>query len=155
MSEQAAINSTCIIALDRINQLDLLRQSFATLFAPPVIQKEIGFSLEWLTIKPVNNIRLISALGTQLDDGEAQAIALAMELGEIPIILDDKKARRIAKQMGLNVIGTMGVLLRAKRKGLIDEVKPLLETLKDVGFYMTDDLYQETLRIADEDIYKN
>lgn len=93
---------------------------------------------------------IVTALKTQLDEGESYAIALAMELGNLPIILDDKKARRIAKQLGLQVIGTLGVLLRAKQMGVIKEISPFLDALQNAGFYMTNDLYLESLRIAGE-----
>lgn len=150
MNKQAISNSTCIIALERIGQLNLLRQLFNELLVPPAVYSEFGIPTDWLIIKPVSDTKLVTALETQLDKGEAEAIALAMEHDNVYIILDDKKARRVAKQMGLRVIGTLGILLRAKREGLIKEIKPLLNSLKQVDFYMTDALYQESLRIAGE-----
>jgi len=65
--------------------------------------------------------------------------------------LDDKKARRIARQIGLQVIGTVGVLLRAKREGVIAAIQPILAALQEAGFRMSDGLYAETLRLAGED----
>lgn len=150
MGEQAVTDSTCLIALERIGQLDLLRQVFAPLFAPPAVQAELGVSVDWLVVRPVSDMRIVVALKTQLDEGEAQVIALAMELGDILVVLDDKKARRIARQMDLRVIGTLGILLRAKQEGVVTELKSSLNALRRVGFYMTDELYQETLRIAGE-----
>jgi predicted nucleic acid-binding protein len=150
MIDQIVTNSTCLIVLDRIGQLDLLKQVFPKLFAPPIVLVEVGIQLEWLIIEPIHDIKIVTALKTQLDEGESYAIALAMELGNLPIILDDKKARRIAKQLGLQVIGTLGVLLRAKQKGVVTEISPFLNALRHAGFYMTDDLYLETLRIAGE-----
>ena len=73
-----------------------------------------------------------------------------MELGNLPTILDDKKARRIAKQLGLQVIGTLGVLLQAKRMSAIAEISSYLNELRYAGYYMTDELYLETLRLAGE-----
>ena len=150
MIDQAVTNSTCLIVLDRIGHLGLLRQVFAKLFAPPIVQTEVGIQLEWLIIKPVHDIKIVSALKTQLDEGESYAIALAMELGNLPTILDDKKARRIAKQLGLQVIGTLGVLLQAKRMGVIAEISSYLNELRYAGYYMTDELYLEVLRLAGE-----
>ncbi|MEK7400398.1 MAG: DUF3368 domain-containing protein [Candidatus Poribacteria bacterium] len=150
MIDQAVTNSTCLIVLERIGQLDLLKQVFNKIFAPSVVSVEVGVQLEWLTIEPINDIKIVTALETQLDEGESYAIALAMELGNLPIILDDKKARRIAKQLGLQVIGTLGVLLRAKQMGIITEISPFLNALQHAGFYMTDDLYLEALRISGE-----
>ncbi len=152
MKERAVADSTCLIALERIGQLDLLRQVFVSLFAPPAVQAEFGISVDWLVIRPVSDLGTLAALRTQLDEGEAQVIALTVELDGILAVLDDKKARRVARQMSLRVIGTLGVLLRAKRKGAIAELKSSLNALRQVGFYMTDELYQEALRIAGEDI---
>src|SRR5206468_2464916 len=107
-------------------------------------------SLSWLTIQKVNNLSLVAALNTQIHFGESQAIALATEIANSFLILDDKKARRIATQMGLKIIGTVGILLRAKQAGIILSVKPHLDALKAAGFHMTDAIYQEALRIAGE-----
>ena len=150
MDERAVTDSTCLIALERIGQLGLLRQVFVVVFVPPAVKAEFGVSKDWLVVKPIRNTAVITALETQIDQGEAQVIALAMELGKVFVVLDDKKARRIAKQMKLQVIETLGVLLRAKQVGAIAELKPLLDALREVGFYMTEGLYRETLRIAGE-----
>ena len=152
MIKRAVTNSTCLIALEQIDKLNLLKGVFSTIFAPPAVQIESGVSVDWLFIESISNMAFVSALKTQIDEGEAQAIALAVELGNTIIILDDKKARRIAKQLDLHVIGTLGVILCAKREGLIPKVRPLLIALQQVGFYMTDELYNETLKIASEDI---
>ncbi|MCI0529595.1 MAG: DUF3368 domain-containing protein, partial [Nitrospira sp.] len=151
MSEEAVTNSTCLIALERIGKLNLLSQVFTTVFVPPAVQAEFGIPVDWLTVKNIQNPAVIAALKTQLDEGEAEAIALAMELGKVFVILDDKKARRVAQQMGLKVIGTIGMLLRAKRKGLITDLEPLLTSLMQAGFHMTDTIRREALRLSVED----
>ena len=151
MSDQAVTNSTCLIVLDRIGQLDILPKMFSTIFAPPAVETEVGLSIAWLTIQEVSNLSLVSALQTQLHNGEAYAIALATEIKDSFLILDDKKARRIATQMGLKVIGTVGIFLRAKQQGIISLVKPHLDSLQGVGFHMTDTIYKEALRLAGED----
>lgn len=150
MTGRAVTNSTCLIALERVGQLDLLPRVFSAVFAPPAVQAEFGSPIEWLAVTPAKNLGLITALRTQLDDGEAQAIAVAVELGDVLIILDDKKARRVARQMGLQVIGTVGVLLRAKQRGIIGTVQPVLAALRDAGFHMTPALYAAALEIAGE-----
>ncbi len=151
MTEQAVTNSTCLIALERNGQLDLPPQVFNEVFAPPAVAAELGITLSWLKIKPIQQQAVAAALRTQLDEGEAYAIALAMELGNVFIILDDKKARRIAQQIGLKVIGTVGMFLRAKNKGVIAKVEPLLTALHQIGFHMTDALLREALRLSGED----
>jgi predicted nucleic acid-binding protein len=132
--------------------LDLLPQVFPVVFAPPAVRRELGISVDWLTVKPVQNVAVVATLNTQVDAGEAEAIALAMELGDVMVILDDKKARRVAKQVGLRVIGTVGVLLRAKQQGVIDAVKPLLDALDAADFRIAEGLRREALRLAGEDL---
>lgn len=73
-----------------------------------------------------------------------------MELRDVLVILDDKKARRIAQQMGLRVIGTIGVLLRAKQQGLLAEIRPFIDVLQQADFRISDSLYEEALRLAGE-----
>ena len=124
MNTEAVTNSTCLIGLERIGRLDLLPQVFTSVFAPPIVAAEIRTSLSWLKVKSVGNATAVATLKTQMDAGEAEAIALAMKLGDVLLILDDKKARRVAQQLDLKVIGTVGMLLRAKRQGVISEIKP-------------------------------
>jgi predicted nucleic acid-binding protein len=150
MSENAVSNSSCLIALEKIGRLDLLSKSFDTINIPLAVQSELGQDIDWLIVKPVQNKAVVSSLKTQIDDGESEAIALAMELTDVFIVLDDKKARRIAKQLGLKVIGTVGLLLRAKKKSIVTEIKPILDALQDVDFRIAEPLYQEALRLAKE-----
>ena len=151
MSQQAVTNSTCLIGLERIGRLDLLPQVFDTVFAPPTVVAEVRSPLTWLTVQTVENSAFVAALKTQMDEGEAEAIALAVELDNVILILDDKKARRVAQQIGLKVIGTVGMLLRAKNQGVITEIKPLLTELVQVDFRITNAIIQEALRLSGED----
>ena len=151
MSQQAVTNSTCLIGLERIGRLDLLPQVFDTVFAPPTVVAEVRSPLTWLTVQTVENSAFVAALKTQMDEGEAEAIALAVELDNVILILDDKKARRVAQQIGLKVIGTVGMLLRAKNQGVITEIKLLLTELVQVEFRITYAIIQEALRLSGED----
>ncbi|RJP24213.1 MAG: DUF3368 domain-containing protein [Candidatus Omnitrophota bacterium] len=151
MSEVAVCDSACLIALGRIDRAEILACSFDAVFIPPAVQEEIGYSTDWLMVKPVQNISMARALGTQIDKGESEAIALASELGETFVVLDDKKARRVARQLALQVIGTIGVLLRAKKKGIIADVKPILDSLNAADFRIGDSLYQQAMKLAKEE----
>ena len=155
MSNRVVTDSACLIGLERIGQIDLLPSVFSVVFAPPAVGAECGFTTAWLQITPVGNTALVAALQTQLEAGESETIALAMELDDVRVLLDDKKARRIAKQLGLKVIGTVGMLLRAKQVGVIDTVKPLLDALDAVDFRISAGLRQEAIRLAGEMETKN
>lgn len=149
MKEPVVVDSTCLIALERIGQLDLLPALFEPVFIPPKVQEEFGVSLSWLNIQAPTNTALVAVLSALVDEGEAEAISLAKERGCL-LILDDRKARRWARYLGVRLIGTVGIFVRAKKQGLISAVKPLLEALKRSGFYLNQALEDEVLRLAGE-----
>ncbi len=87
-----------------------------------------------------------------LDRGEAEAIVLACEIAADAILIDEADGRKIARQQfGLQVTGTLGILLAAKERGLISAIRPLVDQLRDsLGFFVSESLYQEILRLASE-----
>ena len=147
---KAVTNSTCLIGLERIERLDILPQVFSTITIPTAVAAEVGIEADWLIVRTVQNLAVVATLKTQVDSGEAEAIATAMELGDVFVILDDRKARLLALQLSLKVIGTVGMLLRAKRFGVIAEIKPLLTALNQVDFRISQALIQKALQIAVE-----
>lgn len=146
----AVTNSTCLIGLERIQRLDILPQVFDPITIPPAVQSEVGISAPWLTIQAPQNCGIVQSLQTQIDEGESEAIALAMELGDVFVILDDLSARRVAQQLHLKVIGTTGLLLRAKQQGIIPEIKPILDALTTANFRISATLIRKALELADE-----
>ena len=149
MKEPVVVDSTCLIGLERIGRLDILQSLFNPITVPPEVAREFGSSLSWLKVEAPANHALVSALKMLLDDGEAEAIALASELGH-GIVLDDLQARAAGKNLGLRVLGTIGILLKAKHAGIIHALKPILDDLELNGFYLGDALKEEALRLAGE-----
>ena len=149
MKEPAVVDSTCLIGLENIGHLHLLPKLCEPVPAPPEVEREAGFSPEWLRVEEPSNIALVEALKVMVDDGEAEAIALAVER-QWRIVLDDLKARDLAQRMGLRIIGTVGLLVRAKRAGLVPWISPLLNDLTKNGFHLSEDLKREALRLAGE-----
>lgn len=149
MKEPAVADSTCLITLQRIGQIELLHQQFAPVLVPPAVSREFGESYPWLVIQCPSAQPTVAALRLMLDDGEAEAIVLAQQQ-DCRVILDDGKARRIARDLGLTITGTIGVLIRAKRHGHCSAIGPLLRDLQDAGFYISQALRDEALRIAGE-----
>jgi len=143
-------DSTCLIALERIARLDILPPLFPDIVVPAAVAEEFGSSPAWMTIRTVSNDFSSAVLRTQLHRGEAAAIALAAEIQADRLVLDDKKARRIARELGLHPIGTVGVILRAKREDIVPACRPLLDALIREGFYLSDSLYEEAVRQAGE-----
>jgi len=140
-----------------------LRLLYGQVFIPPAVQAELleGVArgdhpdLEsawgWITVQAPAPSGLLDALSTQLDPGEAEAIALAHELSADLLLMDERLGRKIAVQHGLEVAGVLGILLEAKALGHIPTVRPLMEQLRDrAGFWIGASLYAEALRLAEE-----
>ncbi|MDT5121309.1 MAG: hypothetical protein QOC96_791 [Acidobacteriota bacterium] len=149
MKEAAVVDTTCLIGLERIGLLDVLPTLFDPVVISPEVAREFGSLLPWLKIETPANDALLSALKMLVDDGEAETIALASERGH-KVVLDDRQARGVADNLGLTVIGTVGILVKAKRSGIISVLKPVLDDLGANGFYLSGALKEEALRLAGE-----
>jgi predicted nucleic acid-binding protein len=147
-------NSSPLIALSRIRRLDLLRAIFESVLIPPAVAREITPSIPvppaWLRVHALNVLPPASLLRRRLGEGEREALALAIELKADWIILDDLPARRSAQATGLNVIGTLGTLLTAKRTGLLKSIRPELDALLRTSFFLSRKLYDELLQAVGE-----
>lgn len=159
---KVVVNSTVIIGLAKINHLDILRNLFDEVYVSQSVYKEIISGgkgkygvieikqSDWIETKEVKNILAVRNLELDLDRGESETIVLAEELCVDYVILDDERARDAARCLNLEVIGTIGLLVRAKKKGLIKKVKPLLDELRNKKFWFSEDLYIEILKVVEE-----
>jgi len=103
----------------------------------------------WLTVAEVRDRGAVELLSSSLDAGEAEALTLARQLGATAAI-DEKRGRRLAEELGVPQTGTVGILLAAKRRGLIPFVRPLLNHLIEKGVRLSSRLYEEACRLAGE-----
>lgn len=142
-------DSTCLIGLERIHALEVLPALFDPIVIPQEVHREFGIDMTWLHVEPPSNVAFVTSLKLVIDDGEAEAIALAYEKGW-RVILDDRHARKVAKGLGVTMLGTVGVLVQAKRQGLIPILKPLIEKLAANNFYISDDLKEEAFALVGE-----
>lgn len=144
-------DTSCLIALTNINALDLLKNLYTEVIVSEEIALEYGESLpSWIKVETVKNLKYLKLLENLLDRGEASAIAIALDLEHVLLILDDLKARNIAEKLGFNITGTLGILIKARKSGLITHVKPFLEKLKTTGFRISNNIEDELLRLSDE-----
>lgn len=95
------------------------------------------------------DFNLAKALRLIVDEGEAEAIALAMELN-LPLLIDDRKRRRVAEKLGLKFIGSLGLLKIAKERGIITEVKPFIQKFLSKGYYLDEGLIRRFLESLGE-----
>lgn len=150
----AVSNSSPLIALAEIGQLALLPQLFDAILVPPGVVAEIGPTLPvlpaWVEIRgllqPLPTALVRPALGL----GEREALALALESKAADLILDDRLARELAILLGLPLTGTLGILVAAKEKRLIESIRPHLDRLLDHHFFIGRDLYRDLLSAANE-----
>ena len=144
-------DSSAVIVFHRIGQLDLIRGLFDPVAVPPAVAREVVPSLgalpPWIAVHPIPPNR---DLPTSLDDGEREAIALTLHLGADTIVLDERPGRRVAMSLGLDVVGSLGLLVRAKRAGKIRHVRPLVHAMLSAGLYANDVLYRQVLAAAGE-----
>jgi len=150
-----------LIALAILQRLNLLDELFADVLVPTAVYQETTQQdkphapqiKKFIQDKvvTVSNQLDVQKFNNDVDLGEAEAIALALEKGIANILIDDAKGRRFAQSQGLQPIGTIGMLLQAKRQGLIPEIKPLLETLKANQIRISPLLVQQALHLAGED----
>jgi uncharacterized protein len=101
-------DTSCLIAFERIDRLDILPGLFGTVFIPPAVGTEFGKQFEWLQIEHLVSERLSRFLNATLGKGESEAIALAVQLDSL-LLTDDRQARAAAEQLGLTVKGVLGV----------------------------------------------
>lgn len=155
-------NSSTLIALARINHLDILEKVVKKLIIPPAVYDDIVIKgagksgaievreAKWIEKRNVSDQELVMRLNSILGLGESEAIALAKEIKADLVILDDDKARKAAISEGLRISGLLAFLVRAKEKGIIERVKPLMDELKRKGFFISENLYQDTIQKAGE-----
>lgn len=153
-------NAGPLIALARIERLDLLEELFGAVVIPPAVYAEVtcnpnlpgAYVLEqasWLVVHEVSDQVAVQRLRFWLDAGESEAIALAQELGAL-LLMDERRGRAAATALGLQVTGTVGILLAAKRRGYVSAVLPLLNALLAAGIRLSPRLYEEARRLAGE-----
>jgi len=144
----------------QIGEINLLRQIFYKIIIPTEVFAEICqikshqkilVKQDWIETATLANTKLKNSLMADLDSGEAEAIALAVELKADYLLIDETKGRQIAASYGIKVTGIIGVLIKAKEEGLIIEVKPYLQKLvNDAGFWLNPKLIEKIMEIVKE-----
>jgi predicted nucleic acid-binding protein len=156
---QAISNSSPLIAFAAIGRLDLIKQTFNSIFIPQAVDFEVNICAlsiptharlwepiraDWISVAPVQESPTLTTLRDSLGAGEAEAIILATER-HLPVLLDDLPARKMAIRMNLTPIGSLGILARCKHTGAIREVKPLVQALQNAEIFYADWLIQKFL----------
>ena len=161
MPESVIVNTSPIFYLYRLRLLEILEKLYDIIIVPQAVIDELQRGKEqgedvpniqdyhWIQIqqaKAPDYLKLITDLGS----GETEVLALALEKPDSLMIIDERLARRIAKLQGLKFTGTIGVLLKAKKRGYITSISPLLEQRLELGFRISNRLKKDILKLAGE-----
>lgn len=153
-------NTTPIISLLKLDRLELLQKLYSEVYIPTAVHREIEagkskrfyrdlLKVDWINIVEIQNKSAVKYF-LDLDEGEAEAIVLASEIGADLIMLDEKLGRFHAKQADLKVTGTIGILIKAKAAGFIRALNPLLDELIEKGVWINEKLKVEILKKVGE-----
>jgi hypothetical protein len=154
-------NTSPLVYLHQLGRVDLLAALYGRIVIPEAVASELREgtrlghavpmveALPWITVERVEQAALLQ-LVTDLDAGEREALALAVRRPNSLLILDDGLARRYATMLGLTITGTLGVLLRAKQRGLLEQVRPCIDQLQALGFRAAPAVRESVLRLAGE-----
>lgn len=161
MPECVISNTSPLFYLHQIGHLELLQRLYGQIIIPEAVIRELeagrlqGESVpdvkdyQWIEVRPTRIPDLVRLI-TDLGPGEAQVLALALEIPNSLCILDDHLAREIAHLQNLRITGTAGILLKAKQAGFISEVAPLLQKLSMAGFRLSEQVKTHILKLAHE-----
>ncbi len=161
MGSRWVVNASPLILLGKTDQHQLLRELTEELIIPEGVAREVRVRpdgervLESLIAPPA--VRVVSSgpipkevESWDLGRGESEVLALALTIAGSRAVIDDLEARRCAQALGVGVIGTLGVVLRAKRKRLIPAARPAVDQLRKIGLYASDDLVERVLAHLEE-----
>ena len=153
-----------LIALARVERLDLLRRLYRDARVPPAVHSELAldsarpgakvlakaFDAGWITLQGVADATAVSELRQLLGPGESEAIILAEQENARFLLIDDARGRRVARTRGVPVVGVAGILLAAKSRGAIAAVGPILDDLSRLGYRLSPGLVDAVLKRAGE-----
>ena len=162
MPKKVVINSTPFIILCNIGKISILKDLYGEIQIPEAVYKEVTAKKDsacsklnefndWIKIVNIPQNEKLKIYRARLHSGEVEVMILAQRepIADL-VIIDDNAAKSTAKFLGLNVTGTLGVLLKAKKKGLIKDIKPILNNIKEHGFYISDNLEKLVLELSEE-----
>lgn len=144
-------DTSCLILLNKLNKLYLLKQLFGNIVVTKDVADEFALVLpEFIEIKNPNNYIYKKILETDLDVGESSCIALALEYNDCLLILDDQKARKKARDLKLKFTGTLGLILLGKQNGYINSVAELIDQIRLSNFRISEKYLKYVLHKSGE-----
>ncbi|NTW48412.1 MAG: DUF3368 domain-containing protein [Chlorobiales bacterium] len=146
MSNLVIADTSCLIVFQKIGQTNLLRSLYDSITITMEVKAEFGESLpDWIKVADVIDKKRLDILELYLDKGEASAITLGLENENSLLLIDERKGRKVATELGLKIIGSLGILIQAKERGFINSLKEEIEKLKSVDFRVSELLIKQIL----------
>lgn len=151
MHRSVIADTSCLIIFDKIDEFEILKGVYNEIITTPEVLGEFGKPLPgWIIIEPVKDKKYQRFMEAQLDLGESSVIALAVEKGDVTLILDDLRARKLSRRLGLKYTGSLGVINKAKEIGVIDKIRPLIDKLIKTDFRISDKVIDDLLKRNNE-----
>lgn len=155
------VNSTPLIALAKADRLELLREMYGRITLPDAVYREvtekddtaarrIKAARAWMEIQKVDPDLDRRMYRAKLHDGEVEVMLLAQAIGADVVVIDDSAARKTAEYLGLPLTGTLGILLKAKRQGLLEAVMPVIARMEQSGIYFSKVLKERIRKLSGE-----
>lgn len=148
------VNTTPLLSLGNIEKLNILRQMYGKIIIPKSVYEEVmekqdtasqvlTAAMDWIEVKSIENRADYAMYRSRLHSGEIEVMILAQQVPRADlVILDDMAARKTANYLGIPLTGTIGVLIKAKQRGIITAVMPILEELEANGFFISNKVKQ-------------
>lgn len=143
-------DTSCLIIYHKIDQLVILQDTFSELIVTKEVADEFGELPNWIAIKEVANKEQYLKLTDDLGKGEASSIALALEYGNSLLIIDERKGRKVAGDLNIEIIGSLGVLIKAKEMGVIKSVREILILIDKTDFRISSSIREKVLKEVGE-----
>jgi predicted nucleic acid-binding protein len=150
MPNVTVVDTSCLILFTKIDRLNLLHKLFGEIIITQTVADEFKKSLpQWVKTVEVDASEM-KGLATILDLGEASSIAFASSQDNPLLIIDENKGRKVAKEMEIEVTGSLGLLITAKQKGYLEAVKPVIAEIQQTNFRISEGLVHYVLEKVDE-----
>lgn len=134
-------DTSCLIALSNVGMLQILKDLFGEVLITREVKDEFGNQLpNWIIVSQVKNKLKQTEIESKLDKGEASSIALALEVSNSTLIIDEVKGRNIAKNLNIEIIGTIGIIILAGKKGIVNDVISVVLKLVNNGFRLSNEI---------------
>jgi predicted nucleic acid-binding protein len=144
-------DTSCLILYSKIQLIHILHSLYSDVIITPEVANEFGeLTPEWINIQSAKPENIFLFENYNLGIGEITSLALAVELTNSTVILDDDKAKKIAKSYNLDVTGSLGIIVKAKEKNIIPSVRDVLIKIKAINFHLPSSLEKLILKIAEE-----